>query len=91
MKRVGQFVVGLIRDGAGAVMEWSWPRRLTVAAALAGFLAVTLFVEVPSIETLRAWAAAAGDPFIVLFWLGYVTIAQFPVPRTILTDRKSVV
>lgn len=91
MKRVGQFVVGLIRDGAGAVMEWSWPRRLTVAAALAGFLAVTLFVEVPSIETLRAWAAAAGDPFIVLFWLGYVTITQFPVPRTILTLASGVI
>lgn len=90
VKRVGQFVGGLISDGAAAVGGWSWPRRIVVTAALAAFLAVTLFVEVPSIDTLRAWALTSGDPFLVLFWFGYVAITQFPVPRTILTLASGV-
>ncbi|WP_156228159.1 TVP38/TMEM64 family protein [Corynebacterium comes] len=90
MKSVGQFLVGLTRDGVNTVAGWSWLRRLAVTAALAGFLAVTVFTEVPSIDTLRTWAEAAGDPFILLFWLGYVAITQFPVPRTILTVASGV-
>lgn len=90
MKRVGQFMVGLFRDGVAAVTEWPWTRRLAVSTALALFVAVTLFVEVPSVETLRAWADTAGRPFVLLFWLGYVAITQFPVPRTLLTLASGV-
>lgn len=90
MKRFGQFVAGVVRDAAGAVAGWSWARRVAVAVALAVFLAVTVLIDVPAISTLRSWAEAAGPWFLVLFWLGYVVITQFPVPRTILTLSSGV-
>ena len=90
MKRFGQFVAGVVRDAARAVAGWSWARRVAVAVALAVFLAVTVLIDVPAISTLRSWAEAAGPWFLVLFWLGYVVITQFPVPRTILTLSSGV-
>ena len=90
MNRFGQFIVGLIRDAAAAVAGWSWQRRIAVALALAGFLAVTLLVDVPAVSTLRSWAEASGPWFPVLFWVGYVVVTQFPVPRTILTLSSGV-
>ncbi|MDO5511122.1 TVP38/TMEM64 family protein [Corynebacterium sp.] len=90
MNRFRQFVVALVRDAAAAVGAWSWARRLAVATALAGFLAVTLLIDVPAITTLRTWADASGAWFVALFWLGYVVVTQFPVPRTILTLSSGV-
>jgi len=90
VKRFGQFVAGVVRDAARAVAGWSWARRVAVAVALAVFLAVTVLIDVPAISTLRSWAEAAGPWFLVLFWLGYVVITQFPVPRTILTLSSGV-
>lgn len=91
VKRVGQLLVRLFRDGAATVAAWSWQRRLAVVTALAVCIAVTVLVEVPSIGVLRDWAAAAGDPFVLLFWLGYVALTQFPIPRTILTLASGVI
>lgn len=85
MKRFGQFVVGVVRDAVDAVVGWSWRRRIAVALGLLVFVAVALLVEAPEMGTLRAWADAAGPWFLGLYWLGYVLITQFPVPRTILT------
>lgn len=85
VKRFGQFVAGVVRDAVAAVAAWSWPRRIVVATALLLFVWVSVAVDVPSISTLRGWAEAAGPWFLWLFWLGYVLITQFPVPRTILT------
>ncbi|MDO5669721.1 MAG: TVP38/TMEM64 family protein [Corynebacterium sp.] len=85
MKRFGQYFLALLSDAAGAVAAWSWARRIVVAGALAAFLAVTLLIDVPAITTLRQWSEAAGPWFVGLFWLAYVVITQFPVPRTILT------
>lgn len=82
--------MGLFRDGVAGIAEWSWPRRLAVTAALLSCLAVTVLVELPSVGTLQTWAGAAGNPFVVLFWVGYVAITQFPVPRTILTLASGV-
>ncbi|GAB3707030.1 TVP38/TMEM64 family protein [Corynebacterium nasicanis] len=90
MNRFGQFVVALLRDAVGAVAAWSWPRRLAVALAVAGFLAVTVLIDVPAIATLRAWAEASGPWFVALFWLGYVGVTQFPIPRTLLTLSSGV-
>lgn len=70
--------------------EWSWPRRLAVTAALLACIAVTVLVELPSVETLQSWAGTAGNPFVVLFWVGYVALTQFPVPRTIFTLASGV-
>lgn len=61
-----------------------------MALALAVFLAVTLLVNVPAVSTLRSWAQACGPWFPVLFWVGYVVVTQFPVPRTILTLSSGV-
>ncbi|RSZ63588.1 TVP38/TMEM64 family protein [Corynebacterium hylobatis] len=83
-------MVGLFRDAVAGIAEWSWPRRLAVAAALLSCIAVTVLVEIPSVATLQDWAGAAGNPFVVLFWVGYVALTQFPVPRTILTLASGV-
>lgn len=56
---------------------------LAVAAAL--FVAAWWALDVPPLSTLRAWAAQTGPWFPVLFWLAYVAITQFPIPRTIMT------
>lgn len=90
MNLFGQFVVGLVRDAAATVAGWSWQRRIAVALALTGFLAVTLLIDVPAVSTLRSWAEASGLWFPVLFWVGYVVVTQFPVPRTILTLSSGV-
>lgn len=90
VKQVGKSIAGLFRDGRAAVAEWSWPRRLAVVAALLSCIAVTVLVELPSVATLQDWAGAAGNPFVVLFWVGYVAVTQFPVPRTILTLASGV-
>ena len=90
VRRFGQFVVGVVRDAVVAVKAWSWPRRLMVLLALIAFVGVSVVVDVPSIATLRQWAEAAGPWFLGLFWVGYVLITQFPVPRTILTLSSGV-
>lgn len=90
MRKLGQFIVGVVRDAVAAVAAWSWPRRIGVALALVVFVAVSLAVDVPSIGTLRQWAEAAGPWFLGLFWVGYVLITQFPVPRTLLTLSSGV-
>lgn len=85
MKRLGHFLVSLVGDAVATVLGWSRPRRLLALGALLVFLTVTVLVDVPSIATFRLWADAAGPWFPPLFWLGYVLVTQFPVPRTFLT------
>lgn len=62
------------------------PQRITlvVLAALA-FFAAWWWLDVPSLATLRAWSDSTGAWFPVVFWLFYVLITQFPIPRTVLT------
>lgn len=90
VKQVGKSIVGLFCDGVAGIAEWSWPRRLAVTAALLSCITVMVLVEIPSIATLQEWASTAGNPFVVLFWVGYVAITQFPVPRTVLTLASGV-
>ena len=59
-----------------------------VAAAL--FIAAWSLIDVPSLTQLRAWSDATGPWFPVVFWLAYVVITQFPVPRTLLTVSAGV-
>ncbi len=61
-----------------------------MALAAVAFVGVSLAVELPSIVTLRGWAEAAGPWFLGMFWVGYVLITQFPVPRTLLTLSSGV-
>lgn len=87
---LGDFVRGLWRDAVAAVAAWTPARKALVIVGAAAFLAVTLLVDVPPVATLRAWAEAAGTGFSVLFFLGYVLITQFPIPRTLLTLASGV-
>lgn len=85
-----EFLALLLGDALRAVREWSWGRRLAVAAALGCFCAITLWAEVPGVGTLRGWAESTGAWFPALFWLLYVAITQFPLPRTVLTLASGV-
>src|SRR5699024_2422241 len=66
-----------------------WPMELGAAdrgvAAIITILVVIFFMDLPDIEQLRAWAHGAGAWFIVVFWIGYVVLTLFPLPRTFWT------
>lgn len=85
LRSLSSFFGGLCRDAVNAVRQWSWAKKILVAAAVVGFFAVTVLFDVPPLATLRVWADSAGGWFVVAFWFAYVLITQFPVPRTILT------
>lgn len=67
------------------------PRRIAVlAVAAAAFILAWLTLDVPPLATLREWADSTGAWFPVLFWLLYVLITQFPIPRTIMTVSSGI-
>lgn len=90
LRGFGDFAVHLLRDAVATVAAWSLIRKVLAALGLVAFLTVTLLLDVPPVTTLRAWAEAAGTGFTVVFFLGYVVITQFPVPRTLLTLASGV-
>lgn len=53
--------------------------------ALAVFVGAWALLDVPPLSTLRSWSESTGPWFPVIFWLLYVLITQFPIPRTIMT------
>ncbi|UIZ93165.1 TVP38/TMEM64 family protein [Corynebacterium sp. CNCTC7651] len=62
------------------------PRRmLLLGLALALFIAAWFFLDVPPLAVLRQWAEETGPWFPAIFWLLYVLITQFPIPRTVMT------
>ena len=63
---------------------------MIVAATTIAVLAVIFFVDLPGVEQLRTWADGAGSWFIALFWLCYVILTLFPLPRTIWTVSAGV-
>lgn len=65
--------------------NFSPPRILLLAVAAAAFLAAWHFLRVPPLSLLREWSDQTGAWFPVVFWLLYVLVTQFPVPRTIMT------
>nr|WP_231375787.1 TVP38/TMEM64 family protein [Corynebacterium aquatimens] len=56
---------------------------LLVAVCL--FVAAWIFLDVPPLSVLREWSDQTGPWFPVVFWLLYVLITQFPIPRTVMT------
>lgn len=61
-------------------------RRVALLGFLVvAFLAACMLLEVPPLAVMRQWSEAAGAWFPTLFWLLYVVITQFPLPRTIMT------
>lgn len=62
------------------------PRRIAaLVVALIAFVALWALLDVPPLSTLRQWADQTGPWFPVIFWLLYVLITQFPIPRTVMT------
>lgn len=62
------------------------PRRIAALfVAVVVFVALWMLLDVPDLPTLRAWADQTGPWFPVVFWLLYVLITQFPIPRTVMT------
>jgi len=49
------------------------------------FVAAWRYLSVPPLSVLREWSGHTGAWFPVLFWLLYVVVTQFPIPRTIMT------
>ena len=60
-------------------------RIALIVAAGALFVAAWMLLDVPPLSTLRTWSEQTGAWFPVLFWLLYVLITQFPIPRTLMT------
>ncbi|SDS05637.1 TVP38/TMEM64 family protein [Corynebacterium timonense] len=63
----------------------SAPRLAALVCAAVLFVAAWAFLDVPPLAVLREWAEQTGPWFPLLFWLLYVLITQFPIPRTIMT------
>ncbi|MDK8799217.1 TVP38/TMEM64 family protein [Corynebacterium coyleae] len=59
--------------------------KLVLAALIVVFIAGWVFLDVPPLSTLRTWADTLGPWFPVAFWLLYILITQFPIPRTVMT------
>lgn len=67
------------------------PRKAALlVVALVLFAAAWIFLDVPPLAVLREWAEHTGPWFPVIFWLLYVLITQFPIPRTIMTISAGV-
>lgn len=60
-------------------------KAITLVALVAAFAAAWVFLDVPPLSTLREWADTLGPWFPAVFWLLYVLITQFPIPRTLMT------
>ena len=60
-------------------------KAIALAALVTVFIAAWVFLDVPPLSTLREWADTLGPWFPVVFWLLYVLITQFPIPRTLMT------
>ena len=59
--------------------------KLVLAVLIVVFIAGWVFLDVPPLSTLRTWADTLGPWFPVAFWLLYILITQFPIPRTVMT------
>lgn len=79
------FFTSLATDAWTELRGWSLVKKLGVFTGLLLVLLITLLVDVPSIFTLRQWAADSGTGFVWVFCALYVVITQFPIPRTFLT------
>ncbi|WP_087117935.1 TVP38/TMEM64 family protein [Corynebacterium urinipleomorphum] len=65
-------------------MRTRW-KMVALVAAVAVFIVAWVLIDVPSLAQLRSWSDQTGPWFPALFWLLYVVVTQFPIPRTLLT------
>ncbi|WP_187975699.1 TVP38/TMEM64 family protein [Corynebacterium poyangense] len=79
------FLRSLFRDSRQAIARWSLARKIIVVSIIVLGITATCFFHIPSLATLRLWATQWGPSFPLIFWLSYIIITQFPIPRTLLT------
>lgn len=60
-------------------------RIIAIVIAAVVFVVAWALIDVPPLSVLREWANTTGAWFPVVFWLLYVFITQFPIPRTVMT------
>ncbi|MDO5029063.1 MAG: TVP38/TMEM64 family protein [Corynebacterium sp.] len=60
-------------------------KKVLLGLAVIVGVIVTLFVDVPTVATIRQWSIDAGDWFPIAYFLVYVALTQFPIPRTVFT------
>lgn len=60
-------------------------RIVAIVLAAVVFVVAWALIDVPPLSVLREWATTTGAWFPVVFWLLYVLITQFPIPRTVMT------
>lgn len=78
------FLSGLLRDSFNSLRHLSAWKKVLFLAAVAGFLYVTLVIEIPQPAQWREWSR--NSPWVVwVFFLAYILITQFPIPRTLMT------
>lgn len=82
-----QSVLGSVR---ATILSWPVRKRVFAILACVFVLVITVIVDVPSLEVLQQWATSTGPWFVVVFCALYVSITQFPIPRTFLTLSSGV-
>lgn len=85
MSSAFDFFTRLYRDVITTLKGWSLHKKVIVGVFFLLFVSITLWAPVPSLAQMREWAQSMGSAFILVFFLLYVVITQFPIPRTILT------
>lgn len=70
--------------------RWRWCKRAALAVFVVAAVAVVLFCDVPTLESLRSFSQRFGAAAPVAFFLLYVLATQFPIPRTIFTITAGV-
>lgn len=90
MKGFLRFLRDVFRDGFNTISGWPTWKKGAAILGVALFVALTLFLDIPTLGTLQQWSHAQGSWFPLTFFLLYVTITQFPIPRTLLTLSSGV-
>ncbi len=85
LSMVIHFFSSLLTDVWNEFRGWSRVKKLAALATVIAVVFITVFVEVPSISTLRNWADGSGPLFLWVFCGLYIVLTQFPLPRTLLT------
>ncbi|MDO4686674.1 MAG: TVP38/TMEM64 family protein [Corynebacterium sp.] len=86
---IRDFCRGVFRDAWGAILAWPLWKKLTIGCALIAVAIVVTTTDI-NLAMLRSWSDQAGSWFPLVFFVLYVAITQFPIPRTVLTLSSGV-
>lgn len=83
--RIGAIPGNLKRVKSSDVRITPTVKKVLLGLAVLVGVIVVLFVDVPTVATIRQWSIDAGDWFPIVYFLVYVALTQFPIPRTVFT------